>query len=535
MIKGMNLSKPTQKASTFNCKTIDLNLCQLVIENDSIKRSNARLWTVFLDRKLHEYMIIYNFNYYEISNKFHDIIILPIRYEFTEEEIRKHWSFLYCCRMVGFVPEETYYANLKGKYKEMGDEKEKNEIDKRSGVFNEKLGIGSEDVFVQSDEVERIDNSESMIKNKEVAIESEEDCSGVVQNKEGIGMITSKVTEAMKSSKSEEREEDNPAKSPIQISKKVKYEISEEDEKEFERKIMRKKEREDYPIRLNDIEPSIEINKINIPNDKFDFSIDNSVGFDEFIKENQALNDEYQKINKYFEFAMKGISHLLPSSVNSQERNEEIQSENEIMSKSHTSQGKNMERQIILEASKKINDLIDSSIRQIDSEKKEEKEENENQTDDNNKDNEDDDDKDNDNLYDEGLIKENEKKMEAFRKYLFSSGNRENGGNNINLLENIINIISNSNNDEIRIRNESDFNETFEDSSIKVLSSINNIADSNNNSVLCIDNDIRVQKEKGNSGFYRGIRIKEKNDEIEKQNKEGYEEYDDEDSYKDDN
>lgn len=532
MIKEMNLNKPKQVASTFESKEIDLNLCRLVIENDSIKRSNARLWTVFLDRKLHEYMIIYNFNYYEISNKFHDIIILPIRYEFTEEEIRKHWSFLYCCRMVGFVPEETYYANLKGKYKEICDEKdkdkEKNEINERSDAFNERAGIRSKDVCVQlEDDYDSM--SMSMIKSKEITVESKEDSIGVVQNKEEIGIITSKLNKVIESLKIQEREDDHPAKSPIQIHQKVKYEISEEDEKDFERKIMKEKEKEDYPIRLNDIEPSNEKNKVNVSNDKFDFSIDNSVGFDEFIKENQALNDEYQKINKYFEFAMKGISHLLPSSVNSQERNEETQSENENISKSHTSQGKNMERQMIIDASKKINDLIDSSIRQTDLEKKEEKEEN------NYKENEDDDDKEDDNLYDEDLIKENEKKMEAFRKYLFSSGNKENGGNNINLLENIINIISNSNNDEIRIRNESDFNETFEDSSIKVVSSINNIADSNNNSVICIDNEIRVQKEKGNSGFYRGIRIKEKSDEVEKLNKEGYEEYDDEDSYKEDN
>lgn len=96
--------------------TISTNLFYEFINKPDILKSNARLWNSFLDKRLHEFVIIHNFDFYEIANRFQNVVVQPLKYYFNEDEIRKHWSFLYACRKINFVPEDTYYKNLKNKY-----------------------------------------------------------------------------------------------------------------------------------------------------------------------------------------------------------------------------------------------------------------------------------------------------------------------------------------------------------------------------------------------------------------------------------
>ncbi len=95
---------------------ISTNLFYEFINKPDILKSNAKLWNSFLDKRLHEFVIIHNFDFYEISNRFQSVVVQPLKYYFNEDEIRKHWSFLYACRKINFVPEDTYYKNLKTKY-----------------------------------------------------------------------------------------------------------------------------------------------------------------------------------------------------------------------------------------------------------------------------------------------------------------------------------------------------------------------------------------------------------------------------------
>ena len=72
--------------------------CNRTINNVSIQISNSKIWTFFLDNKLRDFVIEYNFNFADIANRFQEFIAYPYKYDFTEEEIRKHWAFLHSSR-----------------------------------------------------------------------------------------------------------------------------------------------------------------------------------------------------------------------------------------------------------------------------------------------------------------------------------------------------------------------------------------------------------------------------------------------------
>ncbi len=97
-------------------------VCNKILENSAIKMSNSKIWTSFLDCQLNEFVIEYNFNFFEVANRFHDFIAFPYKYDFSEEEIRRHWSFLHACRHLGIEIDDEYYDKLKANAKE--EEKE---------------------------------------------------------------------------------------------------------------------------------------------------------------------------------------------------------------------------------------------------------------------------------------------------------------------------------------------------------------------------------------------------------------------------
>ncbi len=97
-------------------------VCNKIFENKAILSSNSRIWTGFLDDKLRDYVVEYNYNFFEVANRFHDFIAFPYKYDFAEDEIRRHWSFLHACRYLGIEIDDEYYDKLKSKAKE--EEKE---------------------------------------------------------------------------------------------------------------------------------------------------------------------------------------------------------------------------------------------------------------------------------------------------------------------------------------------------------------------------------------------------------------------------
>lgn len=100
-------------------------ICNKIIENRLIQISNSSIWTAFLDDQLREFVIQYNFNFFEVANRFHEFIAFPYKYDFSEDEIRRHWSFLHACRYLNKEIDDEYYDKLKARAKEESKEQEK--------------------------------------------------------------------------------------------------------------------------------------------------------------------------------------------------------------------------------------------------------------------------------------------------------------------------------------------------------------------------------------------------------------------------
>jgi hypothetical protein len=97
-------------------------ICNKIIDNKAIFLSNSRIWTAFLDDQVRDFVVQYNFNFFEVANRFHDFIAFPYKYDFSEDEIRRHWSFLHACRYLGIEIDDEYYDKLKTRAKEVEKE-----------------------------------------------------------------------------------------------------------------------------------------------------------------------------------------------------------------------------------------------------------------------------------------------------------------------------------------------------------------------------------------------------------------------------
>ena len=101
-------------------ETVDKNkmnyTCNKIVENEKIIENNAKFWTLYLDNQLKEFVILYNFNFFEVANRFHGFISIDKRYEFNENEIRRHWSFLHAMRYLNFPVDNEYYLQLKKRF-----------------------------------------------------------------------------------------------------------------------------------------------------------------------------------------------------------------------------------------------------------------------------------------------------------------------------------------------------------------------------------------------------------------------------------
>lgn len=103
-------------------------VCTKIMENEKILQSNGRLWTLFLDNKLKEFVILYNFNFFEVANRFHQFISINKKYEFNEDEMRRHWAFIHAARYLNITIDEDYYDDMRQKYK-VQEEVKKKKID----------------------------------------------------------------------------------------------------------------------------------------------------------------------------------------------------------------------------------------------------------------------------------------------------------------------------------------------------------------------------------------------------------------------
>ena len=138
-----------------------------IIDNLKIKQQNGRLWTPYHDMQLYEYVIKYNFNFYEISNAFQKLCTNDKKYEYSEDAVRLHWAFLHAMRHFDQTPDEAYYQRMKLQY-----DKEKPKTFKNSVEEKEKILSEEEDIRRMKEEFEK---NQKEKEEKEKKIKEEKD------------------------------------------------------------------------------------------------------------------------------------------------------------------------------------------------------------------------------------------------------------------------------------------------------------------------------------------------------------------------
>ena len=112
-----------------------------IIDNLKVKQQNGRLWTPYHDMQLYEYVIKYNFNFYQISNAFQKLCINDKKYEYSEDAVRLHWAFLHAMRNFDQTPDEAYYQRMKLQYDKEKPKSFKNTVEEREKMLSEEEDI----------------------------------------------------------------------------------------------------------------------------------------------------------------------------------------------------------------------------------------------------------------------------------------------------------------------------------------------------------------------------------------------------------
>ncbi len=137
-----------------------------LLQSEKVIEGNINLWTTYLDECLTDFVILYNFNFFDIASKFHNFISFPYKYEFSEDEVKRHWAFLHAARVKNITIDEDYYELIRSR---------KNKLLQMSKETKDKLVTGDEmedSTPVESqEEIER--REQEMQRKKELEREKE--------------------------------------------------------------------------------------------------------------------------------------------------------------------------------------------------------------------------------------------------------------------------------------------------------------------------------------------------------------------------
>ena len=143
-----------------------------ILEDQKIKQQNGRLWTPFHDMQMYEYVIKYNFNFFDIANRFQALCNNKKKYEYSEDAVRLHWAFLHAMRMNNRVPNEKYYQQMKLKY-------DKNEETTFKTVTQDKkdnmMLSEEEDIKRMKEEFEKMQREKNMSEEEKIKKKEEEE------------------------------------------------------------------------------------------------------------------------------------------------------------------------------------------------------------------------------------------------------------------------------------------------------------------------------------------------------------------------
>ena len=269
-----------------------------VIDDIKVKQQNGRLWTPYHDMQLYEYVIKYNFNFYEISNAFQRLCTNDKKYEYSEDAVRLHWAFLHSMRHFDQTPDEAYYQRMKLQY-----DKEKPTFKKRVEEKEEIKLSEEEDIKKMKDEFEQI-MKEKYDKDKDKDKENKDN--EEKKNKKNVNSNNNKVEL--------DKKEQEEVEELINESKRKK---EEKEEKEEENDIKEKEETLDNDNKgeAKPKEEKKEDNKLFDENDE-----------PEYIKQlfnKQIPQDILDKLNKD-QGKYNNASPEKPNSINTKDNKEQI-------------------------------------------------------------------------------------------------------------------------------------------------------------------------------------------------------------------
>ncbi len=479
-------------------------VCNKILENDKILQGNKKLWTVFLDRQLYEFVILYNFDFYEVANRFHDFIQMHKKYDFTEAEIRRHWSFLHAARYLGLNIDDKYYSKLRESFKAEEEERKKKEEEREQMRIKQEEDDKKTQKDIEKYKYERFNlitiNPEENNKNdlneiggdgKNIDFDMKKD-EAVNAGKENCEEEINTNLNS-NSNKDNDNDKDNDEKIKDTDDQNNQNDLNDNqyddevindlfrngknkirDLREYEREMNKYKdidkkeedEKLEYDENLFPIKTNTEINHINDINhndiDNFhnefnnklnqinsqgiDSDIEKTKNFDDFIQEDPKLKEQYDNLNTYYNFAVKSLNYHMPKLGQGLKPGEEIP---------HNIVGDEFETEVIKKTSSKINDLFFNSM-------KEASEKLHNMTDDEISKRIAEDDAGTENGTENKVFKRNieepsdedqEKKLGMFKQHLFSNAKAI---TTPELLSQIVGIINNTYIDEVKIRNDAE-------------------------------------------------------------------------------
>ena len=143
--------------SNFQMEEIRKKIAEEILNNQKVKEQNGKLWTPYHDMQLYEFVVKYNFNFFEIANKFQSLCNNSKKYQYSEEAVRLHWTFLHMMRFLGKTPDNNYYQQMKMKY-----DKEKETTFKSINEEKEKALSEEEDIRRMKKEFEEMQKEKNM-------------------------------------------------------------------------------------------------------------------------------------------------------------------------------------------------------------------------------------------------------------------------------------------------------------------------------------------------------------------------------------
>ena len=350
-----------------------------ILEDTKIKQQNGRLWTPFHDMQMYEYVIKYNFNFFDIANRFQALCNNKKKYEYSEDAVRLHWAFLHAMRMNNQIPNEKYYQQMKLKY-------DKNEETTFKTVTQDKKDnmalTEEEDIKRMKEEFEKMQKEKNMTEEekRKKKLQEEEEAKKkkkkLEEEKKRIEEenkplkstlykeepqfikdlfskeVPKEIKEKLEQDKGKYTNNNNNKNKPIDFSK-ISHDFTlipikpliQDSKNNTNTNKNNNEEEELFPIKSNKQKnsslESLKEHEKTISTKSLESQLKNTKNMNDYIQEDPVLKKQYEQLNNFCKFATESINYI-------------VNKETGLDDKTNTAEKK----KTIEEANKKLNELF---------------------------------------------------------------------------------------------------------------------------------------------------------------------------------